>query len=182
MYKPIFNKMSKAFVLLAIPVMLIFAGCSGTKGPKEDVVKIKPGMMELNLKVNGNSLTITVPDSSIGKLDVVEQSWGATEIKVGKKFQLSISEGQGDIALKKSDISGDDVNKFKRYIKEEPTTLIWESGITEPEFHFYTVEKVGPVFYLIENVKDDHFTEKEIQQMVESAKGLRLQETTKPAS
>ncbi|HRG39584.1 MAG TPA: hypothetical protein PK289_13720, partial [Bacteroidia bacterium] len=96
--------MNKAFLLLAIPVMLIFAGCDRSKEGEEEVVKIKPGMMELNLKVNGNSLTVTVPDSSIGKLEVVEQTWGATEIKVGKKFQLSISEGQGDIALKKSDI------------------------------------------------------------------------------
>lgn len=173
--------MSKAFLLLAIPVIFSFMGCSGSKG-EEEIVKIKPGMMELNLKVNGNSLTITVPDSSIGKLEVVEQSWGATEIKVGKKFQLSVSEGQGDIALKKSDIAGDDVNKFKRYIKEEPNTLMWESGIIEPEFHFYSVEKVGPVFYLIEDVKEDHFVEKDIQQMLESAKSLKLQDATKPAS
>jgi len=172
--------MNRVFLVLAVSAVLIFAGCNGSK--EEDVVKIKPGMMELNLKVNGNSLTITVPDSSIGKLEVIEQAWGATEIKVGKKFQLSISEGQGDITLKKSDIAGDDVNKFKRYIKEEPNTLVWESGITEPEFHFYTVEKVGPVFYLIENIKDDHFTEKDIQQMLESATGLKLQDAIKPAS
>jgi hypothetical protein len=172
--------MNRVFLVLTVSAVLIFAGCNGSK--EEDVVKIKPGMMELNLKVNGNSLTITVPDSSIGKLEVIEQAWGATEIKVGKKFQLSISEGQGDITLKKSDIAGDDVNKFKRYIKEEPNTLVWESGITEPEFHFYTVEKVGPVFYLIENIKDDHFTEKDIQQMLESATGLKLQDAIKPAS
>lgn len=179
-YPPIFNKMNKAFLLVAVSVILFVTGCSESK--EKEVVKIKPGMMELNLKVNGNSLTITVPDSSIGKVEVLEQGWGATEIKVGKKFQLSISEGQGDISLKKSDIAGDDVNKFKRYIREEPTTLVWESGITEPEFHFYTVQKVGPVFYMIENIKEDHFTEKDIQQMLESAEGLKLQGETKPAS
>lgn len=172
--------MKQALLLLALSAILINTGCENPK--KENVVTVKPGMMELNLKVNGNSLTITVPDSSIGKLEVAEQSWGATEIKVGKHFQLSISEGQGDINLKKSDISGDEVNKFKRYIKEEPNTLFWESAITEPEFHFYTVEKVGPVFYLIENIKEEHFTEKDVQQMLESAKSLKLQEVAKPAS
>lgn len=171
--------MKKALLLLALSAILINTGCDDPK--KENVVTVKPGMMELNLKVNGNSLAITVPDSSIGKLEMAEQSWGATEIKVGKHFQLSISEGQGDITLKKSDISGDEVNKFKRYIKEEPNTLFWESAITEPEFHFYTVEKVGPVFYLIENIKEEHFTEKDVQQMLESAKSLKLQEV-KPAS
>lgn len=171
--------MKKALLLLVLSAILINTGCDDPK--KENVVTVKPGMMELNLKVNGNSLAITVPDSSIGKLEMAEQSWGATEIKVGKHFQLSISEGQGDINLKKSDISGDEVNKFKRYIKEEPNTLFWESAITEPEFHFYTVEKVGPVFYLIENIKEEHFTEKDVQQMLESAKSLKLQEV-KPAS
>src|SRR3569832_1386510 len=173
--------MKKALLLWTLFAILMNAGCSDSK--KNDAVTIKPGMMELNLKVNGNSLTITVPDSSIGKLEMVEQSWGATEIKVGKHFQISISEGQGDIALKKSDVSGDEVNKFKRYIKEEPNTLVWESAITEPEFHFYTVEKVGPVFYLIENIKEEHFTEKDTQQMLESAKSLKMQEqVAKPTS
>ena len=99
--------MKKALLLLALSAILINTSCEDPK--KENVVTVKPGMMELNLKVNGNSLAITVPDSSIGKLEMAEQSWGATEIKVGKHFQLSISEGQGDITLKKSDISGDEV-------------------------------------------------------------------------
>ncbi|HSH68173.1 MAG TPA: hypothetical protein VLB84_20755 [Bacteroidia bacterium] len=172
--------MKKALLLLALSAGLINTGCNDT--PKQnDVATVKPGMMDLNLMVNGNSLNITVPDSTIGKLEIAEQSWGATEIKVGKHFQISISEGQGDVALKKSDIAGDEINKFKRYIKEEPNTLFWESEITEPEFHFYTVEKVGPVFYLIENIKEDHFTEKDIQQMLESAQSLKLPEV-KPAS
>jgi hypothetical protein len=172
--------MKKALLLMALSAILVNAGCDNSK--KEEVATVKPGMMDLNLKVNGNSLTITVPDSSIARLEITEQSWGATEIKVGKHFQISISEGQGDIALKKSDISGDEINKFRRYLKEEPNTLFWESSITEPEFHFYTVEKVGPVFYLIENIKEEHFTEKDIQQMLESAKSLKLQEVVKPAS
>lgn len=172
--------MKKALLLAALSAILIYTGCDNSKN--EEVAKVKPGMMELNLKVNGNSLTITVPDSSIGKLEMAEQSWGATEIKVGKQFQISISEGQGDITLKKSDISGDEINKFKRYLEDGPNTLFWESAITEPEFHFYTVEKVGPVFYLIENIKEEHFSEKDVQQMLESAKSLKLQEVSKPAS
>ena len=172
--------MKKALLLAALSAILIYTGCDNSKN--EEVAKVKPGMMELNLKVNDNLLTITVPDSSIGRLEIAEQSWGATEIKVGKHFQISISEGQGDISLKKNDISGDEINKFKRYIQETPNTLFWESAITEPEFHFYTVEKVGPVFYLIENIKEEHFSEKDVQQMLESAKSLKLQKVSKPAS
>lgn len=172
--------MKKVILLLVLSAIIVSPGCNNTK--KEGVASVEPGMMELELKVNGNSLVITVPDSSIGKLEVTDQSWGATEIKVGRNFQLSISEGEGDITLKKSDIAGDEINKFKRYLKEEPGTLFWESAITEPEFHFYTVEKVGPVYYLIEDIKEEHFSEKEIQLMLESAKSMKLQEVVKPAS
>ena len=130
--------MKKILLLLAAPAILFLAGC-GSK--PEDTTASIPGMMEVQLKINGNALSIMVPDSTKGKLEMVEQSWGATEIKVGKDFQISIEEGEGDVALMKSDIAGNDVNKFKRYVKDEPTMLFWESEITAPEFHFYAVSR-----------------------------------------
>src|SRR4051812_35566591 len=108
--------MKKALLLIAAPALLLFASCGGTK--TEDTTVSMPGMMQTTISVNGNKLSLMVPDSSKGKLEVVEQSWGATEVKVGKEFQISISEGEGDIALTKSDIAGNDVNKFKSFIKD----------------------------------------------------------------
>ena len=171
--------MKKLLLLLAVPAILFFVSCGGSK--KDAPVSI-PGMMEVTLKINGNTLSIMVPDSTKGKMEMVEQSWGATEIKVGKEFQLSISEGEGDIALMKSDIAGNDVNKFKRFLKDEPGLLFWESEITEPEFHFYIVEKVGTVSYLIEDIKDEHFNEKGAQAMIDAAKTLKVKEVAKPNS
>jgi hypothetical protein len=172
--------MKKALILLIAPSILFFASCGGAK--KDDKTASMPGMMEVTLKINGNPLSIMVPDSTKGKMQMVEQSWGATEIKVGKEFQISISENEGDIALTKSDISSNDVNKFKQFIKDEPTLLFWESQITEPEFHFYTVEKLGKVSYLIEDIKEEHFNQKAVQTMIDAVKTLKAKEVAKPNS
>ncbi|MCK6648481.1 MAG: hypothetical protein L6Q66_02390 [Bacteroidia bacterium] len=166
--------MKKLLLLLAAPAVLFFASCGDSKDG-EATASI-PGMMETSITINGNQLSIMVPDSTKGKLEIVEQSWGATEIKVGKEFQISIEEGEGDVALMKSDIAGNDVNKFKRYINDEPTLLFWESEITQPEFHFYTVVKPGAVSYIIQDIKEEMFSEKSAQTMVDAAKTLKAKQ------
>jgi hypothetical protein len=172
--------MKKIFLLLATPAILFFASCGGSK--TEEATATMPGMMETTITVNGNQLSIMVPDSTRGKLEIVEQSWGATEIKVGKEFQISVTEGEGDIALTKSDIAGNDVNKFKRFVKDEPTLLFWESQITDPEFHFYTVVKPGAISYVVEDIKGEIFSEKSTQTMIDAAKTLKAKEASKPNS
>ncbi len=169
--------MKKILLLLATPAVLLLASCGGSK--TEGTTSAMPGMMEVQLKINGNALSIMVPDSTVGKMEMVEQSWGATEIKVGKDFQISIEEGDGDIALTKSDIAGNDVNKFKRFIKDEPTLLIWESEITAPECHFYTIIKPATVSYVIQDIKGEMFGEKAAQKMVDAAKSLKAKDAAK---
>jgi len=172
--------MKKIFLLLATPAVLFFAGCGDSK--TEETATSLPGMMETNISVNGNQLSIMVPDSTKGKLEVVEQSWGATEIKVGKEFQISITESEGDIALTKSDIAGNDVNKFKRFVKDEPTLVFWESEITGPEYHFYTIVKTGNTSYVIEDIKGEIFSEKAAQTMIDASKTLKAKEAAKPSA
>ena|SRR6218665_827752 len=172
--------MKKIFLLFAAPALLFIASCGGSK--TEEATASMPGMMETTITVNGNKLGIMVPDSTKGKLEVVEQSWGATEIKVGKDFQISVTEGEGDIALTKSDIAGNDVNKFKRFIKDEPTLVFYESEITEPEFHFYAVVKAGALSYVVEDIKGDVYSEKSAQVMVDASKTLKAKDAAKPNS
>ena len=163
--------MKKLFLLILTPSICLLMSCGGSK--KDETTSATPGMTEAHLKINGAALSIMVPDSTKGKLEVVEQSWGATEIKVGKNFQISISEGDGDIALTKSDVAGNDVNKFKKYVKDEPTLLFWESQITEPEFHFYMINKIGTTSYVIEDIKGDMHDQPGAQTMIDAGKSLK---------
>ena len=58
--------MKKIILLLASPAILFLASCGGSK-TEETAVAI-PGMMEVELKINGNALSIMVPDSTKGNL------------------------------------------------------------------------------------------------------------------
>jgi len=169
--------MKKIFLLIIIPSVLLLTNCKNQKS--DDVNNSTSGIRQVQIKINGNSLSLMVPDSTKGKVEVVDQSWGATEIKVGKDFQISISEGEGDIALKKSDIAANDVNKFKRYVKDEAGLLFWESQITEPEFHFFCIQKVGTTSYNVEDIKGDIFSEPAVQSMIDAVKSMKA-ETSKP--
>jgi hypothetical protein len=133
-------------------------------------------MITLDLSKYGKPFTIFVPDSTTSRLEITEQSWGALEIRAGKNFQISITEDPGDIELRKSDIKGDEINKFKSYVVEEPNTIMWESEITKPEFHFYTIQKIGNSTYVFEDIKStesEPFSKESIQKMLDSAKGIK---------
>ena len=181
LYHKKFIKMKKIFLLLIIPSLLFVTNCKNSK--TDESTSSIPGMRQIQIKINGNSLSLTVPDSAKGNPEIVEQSWGATEIKVGKDFQISISEGEGDIALAKSDVAANDVNKFKRYVKDEPTLLFWESQVPEQhsQFHFYCVQKIGTTSYIITDIAGELFSEPAVQTMIDAAKGMKAV-TAKPNS
>ncbi|MGZ3882687.1 MAG: hypothetical protein ACXVP0_06075 [Bacteroidia bacterium] len=164
-------------VVSIITALVLFTAIQGCGGKKEEPQIVAPaGMITLDLSKYGKPFTIFVPDSALGKLQITEQSWGALEIRSGKNFQISITEDPGDIELKKTDIKSDDVNKFKSFIVEEPGTIMWESEITKPEFHFYSIQKIGTSTYVFEDVKAtdrEPFGKDAIQKMLDSAKGLK---------
>ena len=175
--------MKKILLLLASPAIIFFASCGGSK--TDDTTVAIPGMMEVQLKINGNALSIMVPDSTKGKLEMVEQSWGATEIKVGKEFQISIQEGEGeltDLIFQKSMISSEEPKKLKRYINDDSTLIFYEQQIEtmDPEFHFYSIVKIGNVSYVVKDIPEEKYSEKAVQTMVEAAKTLKAKDAPKP--
>ena len=166
--------MKKTFILLsALTLGIAFSSC-GTKETTQDV-QAPGGMVTLDLSKYGKQFSIFVPDTTAAKLEVIEQSWGALEVRVGKTFHISITEDPGDIELRKSDIKSNDINIFKSYLVEEPLSIFWESQITKPEYHFYTIQKNGTNSYVFEDVvpSDGEPIGKEaVQKMFDSAKTI----------
>ena len=143
-----------------------------TSCQKKDVPE---GTIELNLNKYGKQFSIYVPDTLKEKLEIKEQSWGALEIKIGKRFYISITEDPGDMELMKSDIQSNDVNVFKSYIRDEPQTLMWESYIVKPEFHFYTIQKATGNTYVLQDVvpaDGEAFSKEAIEKMYQCSKQL----------
>lgn len=165
----------KYVTLLAIPAALFIAACGGSA--KQENAEM-PGMTKIDLTDFGMTVSLFVPDTTKNHLEIHPQTWGAIELKsgTGKEFHISVAPGEGDFNLKKSDISGDDINKFKRFVVDEPTAILWESQITDPEFHFYTVVKTTKESYVLEDVRGEQFSESSVKKMLEAAKSLTATE------
>lgn len=168
-----------SLILLAAPLAFILSGC-GNGGANENPYE---GMKEINLIILDDSLSIMVPDSLKGNIEIMEQSWGATEVKIGERFQISIEQKEGDTELQKSDIAGNDVYEFQRYLTEEANLLLWESKIPAMEknyFHFYLIHDIGGTPYEIKDIDNGEFpySEGDINAMLNAGKSLKLKKST----
>lgn len=161
----------KKLGFVAIVIALMSCG-----GKKEETVHVA-GMMPLDLSSYGVPVIIEVPDSTKGKLEV-EDANGTLKIRVGKSFRISVFEDAGDMALKKSDVSTAEPKKLKRFIVDEPTAVLYENQITEPEFHFYAIVKAGEKSFVVEDLDGEEiYSEAAAQTMLESAKSIKLKES-----
>lgn len=165
----------KMFLSLASASLLALAGCGNGKTDDANT-KVQKGMAAADLSTQGLAVLVNVPDSTIGPLEIISNTQGGADVKVGKNFQMTIIEGPGDMEMKKNDVTHDDIRKFVKYIVEEPNALVWEWQIEgmEPEFHFYAVIKAGEKSFEVCNVEGEIFSEKAATQMLEAAKSIRL--------
>lgn len=166
--------MKNLFYLLTCSVIL-FSGCTGNKDSGGESA-VGQGMMELDLSQYGMNLTLQVPDSTVGTLEVTAQSYGDIEIRVGAYFQVKIAPG-GDLALKKSDLEGDLLFKTT-IIKEDPKMIIYRSDLPDGSksfHHFYMIVDAGGAQYEVRDIEDsgESFSEAIINKMVESAQTLK---------
>ncbi len=158
-------------ITLSLAVIIILFSCGGKKQNESENLVAPKGMRYYDISKTGMNAFILIPDSSAGILDTSVQSSGEYLVKVGKDFQISILETNGDINQRKADIASDDVNKLKKYITDDSTTLMWESGIADlSEFHFYQVKKLGARTYVFEDVKGEPFSQQAIQKMLDACK------------
>lgn len=175
--------MKKALLFVTV-ISAFLHGCGNENGTENREGNVPQGMVAADLTEVSEGrmpILINVPDSTVGPLELSSNSQGGVDIKVGKNFQVTITEGEGNIEMKKNDIINDDVRKFMRYVVEEPNALIWEWQIEgmEPEFHFYAIIKAGDRSFEVRDVEGEAFSEKAAIQMLEAAKSLRLKAAEK---
>ncbi len=168
--------MKKIINLLSAAVLVSSLISCGDKKKEQEAIVAPQGMNVLDLSKFGKPFAIFVPDTVAAKLLIVQQTYGALDIKVGNNFAISINEQTADIELKKKDIKEDEVNKFKNYVVQEPNAIFWESEITKPEFHFIINQKIGTTDYSFEETKTteaEPFGKEAIQKMFDSAKNIK---------
>lgn len=168
--------MKKLLSLFSAALLIGTLNSCGDKKKEQEAIVAPQGMHVLDLTRYGKPFAIFVPDTVASKLEIVQQTYGALDIKVGKNFGISINEQPADIELKKKDIREDEVNKFKSFVTEEPNAIFWESEITQPEFHFIINQKVGNAEYSLEDIKNtesEPFGKDAVQKMFDSAKNIK---------
>jgi hypothetical protein len=167
--------MTKPFIqFIAATVM---ASALVSCGPKKEEAIVAPqGMHVLDLTRYGKPFAIFVPDTTSAKFEIIEEPSGALDIKVGKNFALSINEQAADMELRKKDIKEDEINKFKSFVTDEPNAILWESEITQPEFHFLINQKIGTGEYSFEDLRDPEANplgKDAVQKMFDSSKNIK---------
>ena len=151
-------------ILSAILLIFSFVACS----PSEEAPsELPPGTSLISLREFGKPFSIPVPDTSQVKLTMMETSDGALTITAGRNFALTILEEPADLDLRKEDLNADEVNRLARIVREDSTGLVWESAITEPEFHFVLNRSVAGARYSFMDAPGFVFSEQDVQRMFE---------------
>jgi ABC-type proline/glycine betaine transport system ATPase subunit len=104
------------------------------------------------------------------------QVYGDLTIDMGKTFNIIVSPANQTIEEIKKDISSNDVNKFKKYIIDEANSLLYETEIVSPEYHFRYFVSIGKEQMMIAdglNADGTPYTEAEIKLMLECAQTIK---------
>ncbi|MEM9022870.1 MAG: hypothetical protein AAGB22_03965 [Bacteroidota bacterium] len=190
--------MKKTLTRSLLPLLFIscgiLAGCNGSQGNAEgdetpaatEAADALPeelqGNVELDISEFGLPMVVRVPDESRGVPEVIEQSWGETEVRVGGQFQLRIAFG-GDVAAAKADVQGD-LARNTTIVEEGDNFFIYrwdykDAEYIQSEFHFYLLQEVGGEVYEIQDVQgEETYSEAAVRVMFEAARHVEA----KPAS
>lgn len=175
--------MFKRITLLALCAGFIaLTACKHTQNT-EDTTPVPDGMVRLN--IDSIHATIDVPDTTHKIWGIEAMSSGSIHVFVGKGFQLMINVSGETIAMKKSDINGDDINKPKQWVVNDSNDLLYSTqkdtnafANAKEEFHFYAIVKKDKASYYVEDLQQGSdgtvytFSKEQAQTMLTSAKSI----------
>jgi hypothetical protein len=153
----------------ALLCCLLVSQCGN--GNDKTEVKAPEGMIACDLSKYGKPFSLFVPDTLRSPLRITEEGSGALHLEAGNTFAISIREQHEDLALKKKDITEDEVNKLHGMIVDSTHALVWESGITSPEFHFVVNARISGGDYAFEDLRESEhapFTKDAVMKMYNS--------------
>ena len=181
--------MYKKFTLCALAIALIsFNACKPAKPVDDDDNDPAPGMIRLDLSLHktiggkdattGLPVTIDVPDTTHRVWGIAMLSTGELHVFVGKGFNLTINVADETMEKKKSDIAGDDVDKFQSWVTQDSNAIVYKTQMAQEEFHFYAIiKKGGHTYYVKEQRQGDdgtvfYYNQANVQLMLQAAKTI----------
>lgn len=133
------------------------------------------GMKQVDLSEYELNASISIPDDSKGKAEIISTDWGSIEINVSDWYSIEIVPYGISIAEKKAELASDLVYSVE-YLTEEENLILYKKTIAEsdvdPEFHFFMTTEVDGELVEVKSAGDKAFTKKQIETMISSAKTL----------
>jgi hypothetical protein len=103
-----------------------------------------------------------------------QQTANTLVIAAGDSFQLVVHDTGTDLTARRKAIQSDTTHKLKRFISEQPDTLVYEtespSGATE--VHFVASKTVSGKKVMCEDAKGKRYTQEQIEAMAQACQGL----------
>jgi len=164
--------------LIVAPFLFIMPSCGGGEEVvvEDSTAMLMPNHVWLNLSKYGMEVSIQIPDSTVGLAEIVHTNSGAIEISVGKNFGISVSFGEGDIALLKEDLNSDAVFKSELLI-DEPGALLYSRTIPDTEIetqhHFFYTTNINNAIYEVKTLDIETYGKKATEEMLKTAKTLK---------
>ncbi len=166
--------MNKISISLIIVISVLVLNCNNQE--KEISSTGTEPLVEYSLRKHGVPCTISLPKSKMHLLIDSMQVYGDLTIDMGQTFNLIISPVNQSLDEIKKDITSDEVNKFKKYMVDEPNTISYQSEIVSPEYHFKHFVTIGKEQMMITdglNAESSAYTEAEIKLMLACAQSIK---------
>ena len=133
----------------------------------------------LDLSTFGLEAKIHVPSKKVTNVDpsvVYNEESGIIEVSSGKKFKLRIKETEVDKGLMLDDLANDLL--FQNTVTEEEDNFVkYTSSLPDGSNkynHFCAWINIGDVNYMIENVKEEEFSDHYLNRMINCVKSIEV--------
>jgi hypothetical protein len=177
--------MNNKYTLCGLALAFIAFNSCTTPKTNDNEIPVPAGMIRIDLTKSGLAATIDIPDTTKKVWGIEAGSSGSIHVFVGNGFHVLINVADEPIAMKKSDINGDDLNKPKTWVINDTNSLLYSTqkdtnafANAKEEFHLYTiVRKDKSTFYIKDMVQGTDgsvytFNKDQAQTMLNSAKSL----------
>lgn len=160
-----------------IVALLSVVGACGDDSEQSTTPTGQPGATAVVPAVPLAPLTIDIDSSS---RIVIQAPVGAVAkdgphgplVTAGDGFQLDLTPGPPSIEITKKDVQANTVNVFKRFLAEDPVSLLWETEFNgQKEYHLYVAVSALRGF-ACEDTKGTIFTEAQARVMYQSCRTI----------
>ena len=162
-------------IVMLLAVFFV-AGACGDDSEQFSSSAVQPSATTMPPAVPFSPLTIDIDSSSRLIIQapagaVAKQGPNGPVVTAGDGFQLDLTPGTPSIEITKKDVQAN-MAVFKRFLAEDPVSLIWENEISgQKEYHLYVAVSALRGF-ACEDTKGTIFTEEQVLLMYRSCRTI----------